>query len=193
MAKNETWHPLKPEDAYNLTTMIAQFNTRSPSGQKRVYMTLYLWSRLWDERDGTPYFRCSERTIAKECGVSYKTARSFMSSMEEDGWIVRLERHRRGKRITRTFAWLTDESAPQKGRTVRPNYLQKGRTSAPLGKEKRAHINMEHVNSAGNVTPAADATGDVPSDRLVNAVTGEPYETELRDPNDIRGPSWMKR
>jgi hypothetical protein len=192
MAKAETWHPLKPEDARNLTAMLAQFNSRSPSGQKRMHMTLYLWSRLWDERDGTPYFSCSERTIAKECGVSYKTARTFMASMEDDGWIVRLECHKKGKCIRRTFAWLMDESAPQKGRTLRPNYLQKGRSSAPLDNEKRAHINMEHVNRAVDTMTAPVSADGVADNVLVNSATGEPYEPERVDPYEIRIPEWMR-
>lgn len=175
----ETWHPLTPADARNLTAMLAQFNSRSPSGQKRMHMTLYLWSRLWDERGGTPCFSCGERTIARECGVSYKTVRSFMSSMEEDGWIVRAEGHKKGKYVKRTFAWLTDETAPQKGRTLRPNYLQKGRTTAPLSEEKRAHININNVNRAvDTITAPVRADG----------VTAE--IDNLSDPRDMSGAPW---
>jgi len=192
MAKTDTWHPLRPEDARNLTAMLAQFNSRSPSGQKRMHMTLYLWSRLWDERDGTPCFSCGERTIAKECSVSYKTARAFVASMEEDGWIVRLEHAKRGRYVKRTFAWLMDGTAPLEGRTLRPNYLQKGRSGCAPEQEKKGAHNMEHVNRAVDTITAPVGTDGVTAEILVNAVTGEPYEPKQADPYDIEVPEWMR-
>lgn len=192
MAKAETWHPLKPEDARNLTAMLAQFNSRSPSGQKRMHMTLYLWSRLWDERDGTPCFTCGGRTIAKECGVTHKAVREYLSRMEEDGWIVRVSESGNGRYIKRTFAWLVDDTVPLKGHTPCRNYLQKGHGGCAPGQGKKGTHNMEHVNSAVDTMTAPVGADGAAADVLVNAVTGEPYEPEQVDPHEIRIPEWMR-
>lgn len=188
MPKKETWHPLTPSDARNLTDMLAQFNSRSQSGQRRMHVTLYLWSRLWDERGGTPYFRCGERTIAKECGVSYKAVRKYFDAMEPD-WLVKLDEPRTGRAPRRTFVWLMgetapqdDETAPQKGRTLRPKHQQKGRTTAPLEPQNGAHINSNNCNSGG-VTP-----------HTAYACAGFTLEPELRpediDPRELSEIEW---
>lgn len=195
MAERETWHPLKPKDARNLTAMLAQFNSRSLSGQKRMHMTLYLWSRLWDERDGVPYFNCGRPTIANACGISQKTVQKYLEQMEECGWIVRLSDVRRGQRIKRTFAWLADEneqSRPLEGSPHDPKYLQKGSRNLTPEQGKRGHHNMEHVNRADDTTSAPDGACGVTAEPLINAVTGEAYDPSPIDPHEIGEPIWMR-
>lgn len=157
------WHPLKPSDAESLTMMLAQFNSRSLSGQKRMHMTLYLWSKLSDERSGTPYFKVGGRTIAKACGLTHKAVRAYLETMEEDGWIVRLEEAENGKYVKRTFSWLVEncaeqsETVPPEGHTLCPDDLQKGHTNrAPNSGGRGTH----HSGTATQCTAVADTLPD---------------------------------
>jgi hypothetical protein len=145
---------MKKGDVRMLTTLLSQFSNKSPSGIKRIHMTLFLWSQLSDERKGVPYFNCGIRTIAKECELSTKTARAFIEAMEQDGWIVRIGESKSGKYVRRTFGWLAgdDVTVPLEGHTLCPSDLQKGHTNrAPEQGEKGTHHSY-------TVTQGADAT-----------------------------------
>lgn len=195
MGKSDKWYPLSGADVGPLTSLISLFNSRTASGQSRIRMTLYLWSRLWRQGDGVPTFRVGRRTMAEECGVSAKAAQLYVEAMERDGWIVRVGKQRTGKYVRRTFAWLVpdeseglleavsedadeikkgpprtqkrDHPGPQKGSGVDPKPPQKGSGTGPFSPVKRVHTTLlNSVEGAANTTPAADAGVGVAADHF---------------------------
>lgn len=182
---SDSWHPLKDSDVTNIVSLIAQFNSRSPSGIKRIQMSLFLWSRLTDERNGVPYFDCGRPTIAKKCGVSQKTVQKYLEQMESDGWIIRLSKAKNGRRVRRTFAWLTDdgevESRPQKGSPPDPKYLQKGSPNLTPRHSKKGHQHSTQYTVADETPPTADACAGFPAEEPPEIN----YEPVVIDPREL--------
>lgn len=113
------YYPIYPYDARQLSVMIGQLST-DRSRVNRAQMTLYLWSQMQHTGKPCPYIRTGVRTLAKECGVTEKTARSFLEKAEALGWIVRLgsEKNKGGQFTKRTFIWVAEEAAEQSGHDV---------------------------------------------------------------------------
>lgn len=104
--------------ATGFADMCASFTDRR-SRDKRIRMAAYCLSQTYSKTD-PPFFTAGGRTIAEACGVSYSTARAFLETCEEEGWIVNLGtiRRRRGKYAKRTFFWMVDGSERGRGCAV---------------------------------------------------------------------------
>jgi len=104
------WSKLRPTDARQLANVLATFND-SRNATVRQHMLLYCFSQLQSSGKPCQYFTCGMRTIARECGTTFATARAFMDAMERDGIIVRLRHgNNAGKYVRRTFWWLAEEA-----------------------------------------------------------------------------------
>ena len=105
------WYKLRDVDAHMLTAAMESFSD-SRSHNKRMNMLLYCWSQMQDKGRPCAYFSVGLRTIAKECEVSFKSARCFIETLEEQGWIVDLgeDDARKNSYTKRTFSWIADEA-----------------------------------------------------------------------------------
>lgn len=162
-------------------------------------MTLFLWSRLYDGGDAkVPYFRVGGRTIAKECGVSYKAARAYLTSMEQDGWLVRVGDASRGQTQAYTFAWLAEDTkcAPTGAHPAPQLPAKRAHQCAPEQGKKGAQQSIRDTESATNVPPlvAADvaAYGEDPWETTDEEV--EAYYANRPSIDDLKArmPAWMR-
>ena len=160
------YYKLDKHEARQLSMMVGQLAT-DRSRVSRAHMALFLWSQMQANGKPCPFFRTGIRTLAHECGVTSKAARTFIECAEERGWIVRVgdERNRSGQYTKRTFLWVAEEAAeesdrgldewlrsvggvPQKGHGGVP---QKGHTGGTKPQQVRAHgCAPDHDETAGS-------------------------------------------
>lgn len=103
------WYKLDETDALNLAEIQNTFNDRR-SRHKRLRMLNFVWSTINGKGRPCPYFSVGYRTIASVCDVSEGTARRFIESLEDLGWVVRVGGGRSGKAPRRTFWWIAERA-----------------------------------------------------------------------------------
>lgn len=133
------WYKLDATDARNLAEVASTFTDRR-SARKRQHMLLFTYSKINGRGLPCPHFRVGYRTIAMECDVSEKAARSFIAALERDGYVVRVGSRDDGKVPKRTFWWIAQEAGvsqtlPKVGQTPLP---QLGQTPLPKVESVRA-------------------------------------------------------
>lgn len=100
----ESFGKLYGDDADHLAEMFAAFPPRVR--ERYTAMTLHLWSHLVST-SGDPHVSVGRKTLAKECGVSERTARCYLEFMEREGFLVvsGTKKGSGGQYTIRSFWW----------------------------------------------------------------------------------------
>lgn len=154
------WYKLDADDARHLAQIAGTF-TDPRSSEKRHRMLLYCYSQIQSRAKPCPSFKTGIRTIAKDCDVSFSTARRFLESMEGQGWVVRVGsgKDSRGSFERRTFWWIAEDGGCAQSCahpvSTSKEVCAQGCAQSPLRKD--THQSTEYSENASRSSAGAEA------------------------------------